>query len=86
MAYLKPAAHSALISTMNVMTASGSDGVTIGAGSPCLWPAGRLPHHVLCPWTVGFLSLSLWPLGRVRSALGHTIFSPLRKIILVVEA
>ena len=47
MAHLKPAAHSALISSMNVMTASGSDGVTIGAGSPRLWPAGRLPHPVL---------------------------------------
>ena len=39
------------------MTASGSDGVAAGAGSPCLRPAGRLSHRVLCPWTVGFLSL-----------------------------
>lgn len=57
LAHLKPAAHSALISSVKVMTASGSDGVAAGAGSPCLRPAGRLSHRVLCPWTVGFLSL-----------------------------
>ena len=56
--------------------ASGSDGVTIGAGSPRLPPAGRLPHHVLCPWTVGFLSLSPWPLGRVSFG-PHHLFSTL---------